>query len=62
MKGISDDLKHLDAVAEELGISCEIQHDKESGGYVVSLDEASDDRSFVTAARAEEFLHEQGEK
>ena len=61
-KAISDDLKHLNTVANDLGISCEIHHDKESGGYVVSLDEASEDRSFVTAAEAEEFLHEQGEE
>lgn len=58
-KEISDNLKHLYAVAKDLGIGCEIHHDKESGGYVVSLDEASEDRSFVTAADAEEFLHEQ---
>ena len=58
-KGISDSLKHLYAVAKDLGIGCEMHHDKESGGYVVSLDEASEDRSFLTAAEAEEFLHEQ---
>jgi predicted metalloendopeptidase len=58
-KGISDHLKHLYAVANDLGIGCEIHHDKDSGGYVVSLDEASEDRSFLTAAEAEEFLHEQ---
>ena len=61
-KGMSDDLKHLYSVAEDLGISCEIHHDKESGGYVVSLDEATEDRSFLTAAEAEEFLHEQEEE
>ena len=58
-KGISDSLKHLYAVAKDLGIGCEIHHDKASGGYVISLDEASEDRSFLTAAEAEEFLHEQ---
>jgi hypothetical protein len=58
-KGITDSLKHLYAVAKDLGIGCEMHHDKESGGYVVSLDEASEDRSFLTAAEAEEFLHEQ---
>ena len=58
-KGISDSLKHLYSVAKDLGIGCEIHHDKESDGYVVSLDEASGDRSFLTAAEAEEFLHEQ---
>ena len=58
-KGISDSLKHLYSVAKDLGIGCEIHHDKGSGGYVVSLDEASEDRSFLTAAEAEEFLHEQ---
>jgi hypothetical protein len=58
-KEISDSLKHLYAVAKDLGIGCEIHHDKESGGYVVSLDEASEDRSFLTTAEAEEFLHEQ---
>jgi hypothetical protein len=51
-KGISDALKDLYAVAKDLGIG-------DSGGYVVSLDEASEDRSFLTAAEAEEFLHEQ---
>lgn len=56
-KAISDNLKHLNTVANDLGISCEIQH--ESGGYIISVDEASEDRSFVTAAKAEEFLHEQ---
>jgi hypothetical protein len=58
-KEISDSLKHLYSVAKDLGIGCEMHHDKESGGYVVSLDEASEDRSFLTAAEAEEFLHEQ---
>jgi hypothetical protein len=58
-KGISDNLKHLYAVAKDLGISCEIHHDNEAGGYVVSLDEASEDRSFLTAGDTEEFLHEQ---
>jgi hypothetical protein len=58
-KRISDSLKHLYSVAKDLGIGCELLHDKVSGGYVVSLDEASEDRSFLTAAEAEEFLHEQ---
>ncbi len=56
---ISDNLKHLDSVAEALGISCEISHDNELGGYVVNLGETSEDRSFETAEQAEEFLHEQ---
>ena len=56
---ISDNLEHLDRVADELGISCAIYHDNELGGYVVNLDETSEDRSFETAEKAEEFLHEQ---
>ena len=56
---IYGDLEHLKAVAEELGVGCEIFHDDELGGYVVNLSELSEDRSFETAAEAEEFLHEQ---
>jgi hypothetical protein len=61
-KDISDNVKHLYAVAKDLGIGCEIRHDDELGGYVVNLSETSEDRSFVTAAEAEEFLHEQEEQ
>jgi len=57
-KDISRNLKHLAAIAEELGVGCEIQHDDTLGGYVVNLSETSDDRSFETAEEAEEFLHE----
>ena len=58
-KEISKNLEHLDAVAEELGVGCEIYHDDALGGYVVNLSDESEDRSFETAAEAEEFLHEQ---
>ena len=57
-KGISGNIKHLAAVAEELGVGCEIHHDDALSGYVVNLSETSEDRSFETAEEAEEFLHE----
>jgi hypothetical protein len=57
-KDISRNLKHLAAVAEELGVGCEIHHDDTLGGYVVNLSETSEDRSFEIAEEAEEFLHE----
>ena len=56
---IFGNLKHLNAVALELGVGCEIYHDDELGGYVVNLSETSEDRSFETTAEAEEYLHEQ---
>ncbi len=57
-KDISANLNHLRGVAKELVIDCGIYHDDDMGGYVVSLSETSEDRSFATAEEAEEFLHE----